>query len=190
MVTPLNSALEQSSVHKIVQRIHNKAERPPTNAITIDVLKLMELHLQRRGLIPASVGTSFRYLWFVAETERNVFLWRSGLSIGDADHFEFWIVVSDLVDKRIKQLEKSTHDNPFTNPAWGDGCNNPKSADKEKQYLEMFLEIYTRSAAHAHALCHMNKMIIKEVTKNSLEAASVVLPRVSQVGIESAELIP
>jgi hypothetical protein len=54
----------------------------------------------------------------------------------------------------------------------------------------MFLEIYTRSAAHAHALCHMNKMIIKEVTKNSLEAASVVLPRVSQVGLKAPELIP
>ena len=189
MVTPPNGALVQSSLHKIVQRIHDKAERPPINAITVDVLKLMELHLQRRGLIPASVGTSFRYLWFVAETERNVFLWRNGLSIEDASHFDFWVVVDNLVDKRIRQLENSDHDNPFTNPAWGDGCSNPKSADKEKQYLEMFLEIYRRSSEHAHALCHMNKMIIKELTKSSLEPVSVVLPRTPREGFEISENI-
>lgn len=164
-------------MHKIVEKISDGAQKPPSDAVTLDVLKLMELHLQNRGLIPASVGTTFRYLWFVAETERNVFLWRNGLSISDAAHFEFWIEVSDLIEKRILQLDRKEEDNPFVNPLWGSALSNTDAIEKEKQYLEIFLEIYNRSAKQAHAICAMSKIISKELDKNVTERVAVIIPR-------------
>jgi hypothetical protein len=177
MVSPQNTALGTSSVHKIVQRISENAQKPPSDAVTIEVLKLMELHLQKRGLIPESVGTTFRYLWFVAETERNVFLWRNGLSIADANNFEFWIQVSDLIQKRLNQLASKDNENPFINPLWGAGTDSESSMETEKQYLEMFLEIFKRSAHHAHAICSMSKLLAKEVGSYQGPTVAVVLPR-------------
>lgn len=177
MVTPQNACLGTSAVHKIVQKISESAQKPPADAVTIDVLKMMELHLQRRGLIPESVGSAFRYLWFVAETERNVFLWRNGLSISDAARFEFWIDVAQLIEKRIVQLERKQEDNPFINPLWGSAEPNPESSEKERHYLEIFLEIYNRSAKQAHALCAMSKIISQELDRHREELVPVLIPK-------------
>lgn len=177
MVTSQNACLGTPAVHKIVQKLSESAQKPPSDAVTIEVLKMMELHLQRRGLIPESVGSAFRYLWFVAETERNVFLWRNGLSISDASRFEFWIDVAELIEKRISQLDRGCEDNPFINPLWGSAEPTREASEKEKHYLEIFLEIYNRSAKQAHALCAMSKIISKELDRQHQEQVPVLIPK-------------
>lgn len=178
MVTSLNGAPGPCSVDKIVQRLSDSEQKPPVNAVTIDVLKLMELHLQQRGLIPESVGSAFRYLWFLAETERNIFLWRNGLSISDAENFEFWVNVPALIHKRVRQLELADMENPFTNPLWGESSSGEQATGRERQYLDIFLEIYERSAKHAHAISSMTRMISREL-HHTPERVSVTIPRTS-----------
>ncbi len=176
-----NNALSPSPTSKIVQRLSNSSVAPPTGAITLEVLKLMETHLQRRNLLPSTTTTSFRYLWFVAETERNVFLWRNQLSLGDAGNFDFWVIVDELVQKRVSQLEQRDSENPFTNPVWGESSGSALNVTSEIKYLEMFHEIYKRSAAHAHALCKVMQGISKEMGMGLSERVPVVLPRSSSV---------
>ena len=176
MVTSLNGAAEPSSVDKIVQKLSDSARQPPPDSVTIDVLRMMELHLQRRGLIPAAVGTNFRYLWFIAETERNIFLWRNSLSIEDARRFEFWVSVPDLIKKRLAKLDIGGDENPFVNPLWGT-THGPGNSETEKHYLEIFLEIYERSSRHAHAISSMSRMICRELGRETAELVPVTIPR-------------
>ena len=180
MVNPLNGASGPNSVDRIVQRLSDTAKAPPPDAVTIDVLRLMELHLQRRGLIPEAVGTTFRYLWFIAETERNIFLWRNSLSIEDARHFEFWVSVPALIKKRLAKLEIGGEENPFVNPLWGT-AHGPGSSETEKNYLEIFLEIYERSSKHAHAISSMTRMIYRELGRETAELVPVTIPRAKPV---------
>src|SRR5438045_1804769 len=69
----------------------------PRTALTLENLKCVEESLTKRGLLPSSISLP---LWFLAETERNVFLWKHGLSLVNVEEFVFWIDVASLVDKR------------------------------------------------------------------------------------------
>jgi hypothetical protein len=64
-------------------------------------------------------GEAVTPLWFLAETERNIFLWRQGKSLDDVEDYEFWVDIPSLITKRRVQLESPQGLNPFTNPNWG-----------------------------------------------------------------------
>lgn len=128
-------------MHPGVQSCTTEASAIPINTVTIDVLRSIEARLTERGFLPEPVGPSFGFLWFIAETERNVFLWRNGMSIADADRFEFWVNLPNLIEKRLRQLQLRDNDNPFINPLWGVSGQNGDHAKRELEYLQAMKDV-------------------------------------------------
>jgi hypothetical protein len=125
--------------------------------------------------------THYAPLWFLVETERNVFLWRNGLSVCDADDYEFWIDPARLVEKRLLQLENPDIGNPFlsssielaeTTNASPDARQQAK--EEESRYLNDFLELLHRGAPHAHALSEVLSIVSNAPGK--ARPARVLLP--------------
>ena len=116
----INSPHRSHSVHSPSKNGQETCIAPPKGAILADVLKTLEVQFQRRGMLPSGTesgpGMAFHPLWFVAETERNVFLWRQGCSLIQQDEFEFWIDIEALISKRLNQLDSADPENPFLNP--------------------------------------------------------------------------
>lgn len=137
----------------------------------------MEARLQERGLLPPATGPSFSFLWFIAETERNVFLWRNGYSIAQADEFDFWVSVPDLIQKRLNQLELGSPDNPFINPLWGITNHSPVHAGREIEYLNALADVMSRIADQAFALSHVGSILRNEFSVERRARDSVVLPQ-------------
>ncbi len=100
-------------------------------------------------------------IWFLAETERDIFLWRHGLSIKERIQFEFWIDIARLVDKRLTQLTLMGLDNPFFG-----GCD-------EREYLLAFLREFSRIAKYIHAL---NQAISVVTAEKYQEKPIILLP--------------
>jgi hypothetical protein len=125
-----------------------RTAQPPPGSFLEQVLKTVEVQLQSRGLLAAFDSADFHPVWFLAETERNVFLWRHGLSLADRDDFEFWLDPRALVDKRLRQLDQATH----SFPGWASELAEPAPRDAERGYLASFIEMLSKIEAHAHAL--------------------------------------
>lgn len=132
------------------------------------------MQLQKRGIIPCPAMQAFNPLWFVAETERNVFLWRRGCSLIQQDEFEFWIDLPKLIDKRLHQLA-SQNDSPFVNPLWGISVLDKDSAKREQDYVRAFAEIQERISGHMNALSHIGSLLIRELVSAG-DREVVVLP--------------
>lgn len=128
-----------------------RTTQPPKGTVLDDVLKTVERQLQSRGLLPSLDADAFHPLWFLAETERNVFLWRHGFSLADHAEFEFWLDPRALLEKRRRQLERAG-DNPFASPEWGRELAEPAPREEELSYLHAFAALLGRIEAHAHAL--------------------------------------
>jgi hypothetical protein len=170
MLTPAKPLLGVQSVHKSAH-FEDTALEP--SAVLWEVLRTMETQLQRKGLLPSVTEGSFHPLWFLAETERNVFLWRRGRSLIDKDEFEFWIDVPRLVEKRLKQLESKDAANPFLNPLWGEAMSDPMLAENEKDYLLSLIEVLEHVGPHAHGLSKVGSEVRKELMGR---VEKVVLP--------------
>jgi hypothetical protein len=146
----------------------------PPGAVLASFIRTLETQLLSRGLVSPPRG-DFHPLWFLVETERNVFLWRNGLSLENADEFEFWVDPAALVEKRLLHLEAGSAENPFVNSLWGIASGAaPLSAQEEREYLTALLESMAKLAPHAHALSHVSSILGQEVLKPKLPR--VVLP--------------
>ena len=172
-----STVLSDTALHKNAQITAQTSAAPPPETVTLDVLKLIERRLNDRRLLSNPQSASFSCLEFLAETERNVFLWRNGHSIGDADHFDFWLNVPALIEKRVKQLRAGGDgENPFLNPLWGVTTFNPANADREVEYLLSFRETYGKVAGHAHALSQIAIVLRNEYSAERGSRPTVVLP--------------
>lgn len=157
-VTSAGTKELQTPVHNCVQ----SGSSLPATAVLYDCIKPLETSLQRRGMLGRSAKSHYP-LWFLAETERNVFLWRNGLSVLDADHYEFWIDLVELIDKRIGQLTIADEGNPFLGGIpFEEGGANLRQASEEEHYLNTFLEKLTLIVAHAHALSFVGSELGQE----------------------------
>ena len=107
------------------QLLQSGAHILPKGCVLLGVLKSIENELRKREMLGIS-GQPTTPLWFLAETERNIFLWRSGKSLDDQRNYSFWINVPALIKKRRHQLKKPQGLNPFTNPLWGIGTQRRK----------------------------------------------------------------
>lgn len=145
-------------------------------ALLLDALKTIEEQLQRRGMLPITYLHTFNPLWFQAETERNVFLWRSGYSLADEDEFEFWIDPQALLEKRLSLLNESDPKNPFVNPLWGLAPLDPESVRQEVDYLETLRSHLARIIGHASALSELGSELIQE--RDGFVRQTVVLPAI------------
>lgn len=147
-------------------------------AILAELLKSTEVELQRKGLIPSNLSEEFHPLWFLAETARNTFLWRNGLSLIQHDEFEFWVDVPRLIEKRLAQLEhQSGEENPFINPLWSLASQDQSVREREMEYLLAFREALDKICTHLEAL----SLCASQVLQDSLQTESkvkVMLPLV------------
>lgn len=136
----------------------------PSTAIPASSLKTLETEMQKHGWLRPPRTNDYTPIWFLVETERNIFLWRNGRSVIEQDEYEFWIDIEALVLKRIRQLETSDLNNPFTNPFWSEmdpsSPNNEdiqdlaqKASSLEAQYLMSFLESLKKLIPHVSAFC-------------------------------------
>lgn len=128
--------------------------------IPISSLKCLEEELIKKELL--SLRSPFP-LWFLAETERNIYLWKNGQSIIDKEKYDFVVDPLKLAEKRIHKLKLSVRDeeNPFF-----DG-------EQELQYLEEFVRQYKLLSLHIETfLCALN-----DVLPTQAAPSMVALPR-------------
>lgn len=141
----------------IVQTAH-----PPKDTVLDQVLKTVELQLQNKGILAGFDPENFHPVWFLAETERNVFLWRNGFSLANHDEFEFWINPRKLIEKRLSHIERTSQENPFSNPSWGSALGDPSPKGAEREYLCSFLSLVDQIEAHTHALSLVASLLRRE----------------------------
>lgn len=142
----------------------------PLDSIPLGTLKILEEEFKKRGI--THEGNSYP-LWFHAETERNIYLWRCGYSLIQADEFEFWVDVDLLLEKRIKQLNLMSDDNPFLTPSWDGDSIASIHKESEKEYLLSLKEAFSKISEHAHALGQVVNLIC-EIEESDRE--TVLLP--------------
>jgi hypothetical protein len=171
------------NVHSDQKLDSNKALKPvhqPSGVLLLDVLKTLEHEIRNRHLLPSSHldFSCFHPLWFQAETERNVFLWRAGFSLIEKDEFEFWVDVPALIQKRLSTLNKPSTDSPFSNGIWpkNDSDSVNQAINSEKQYLTELAQIFDSISDHATALCEVSTMVMQEICRSYSPHASVTLP--------------
>jgi len=156
----------QNSARPVCKNVHPpEAVRSEKlqQAVLAEVLKTIEMQFQARGLIdPIEPGT-FNPIWFLAETEQNIFLWRHGYSLVEKEDFEFWVNVEALLEKRLNQLSSFQPDNPFVNPLWGLALPDPELIHREVEYLHSFRRAFGKIEAHAHALSQVGNILKKEL---------------------------
>jgi len=148
----------------------------PEGALLLSVLKTLEIQLQKRGLIRKHKQDRFYPLWFLAETERNIYLWRHGLSLTKQNEFEFWVDLEALVAKRLDQLAESVNEIDSMNAGLGYGVLDRDLALREREYLLTLVEVISKIQKHASALSHVGLIVEKEIIPNSTPRTQVVLP--------------
>ena len=142
----------------------------PKSAVRLDLLKGFEIQLQRRGVLPELAGISQSPLWFYAETERNVALWRACLSILNKDDFEFWVDVPKLIEKRVRQTFSTDQFNPFLGLEEGSpGGAETEHLAQERHYLSKLLEVFDRTGVHIHALSKVGHLAEDELSGGQMK---------------------
>jgi hypothetical protein len=149
--------------------------------VLLGVLKAVEVELAKRELL-GTLATQATPLWFIAETERNVFLWRNGKSIGDHSTFSFWIDIKALINKRRSHLSRSRGFNPFINLS-------PRSGgiDCEHRYLDAIEELCDTIFRHAEVISQASESIRKELSPDRPTRSAIVLPHVKGVTDSGSE---
>jgi hypothetical protein len=145
----------------------------PSTAVLVEALKPLELTLVARGLAGSSTLPAHP-LWFLAETERNVFLWRHGLSLGDQEQFEFWVDIPALIERRKKQVDTAIREPGFGNPFVGDGERTPAGLGAEIGYLDGLASKLQRIYLQAFELSLIARTLQKELISG--ERPIVLLP--------------
>ena len=156
------------------QKMHTpmcKNEQPsPDGSVLLGVLKAIETELCKRELLGAAARRATP-LWFLAETERNVFLWRTGKSIDDQRMYSFWVDIRALLVKRRDQLSRNRGFNPFINPLPQSG-----GIEYETEYLDAFEDICETVMIQAEALSKASEAARADVLPTISTRPVVVLP--------------
>ena len=155
--------------------LQSSDQKLPEGCVLLGVLKSVENELRKRDLLGVD-GQPATPLWFLAETERNIFLWRNGKSIADQADYSFWIDVPALISKRREQLLKAHSLNPFTNPGWGMALSDDKLAEQERDYLDSLEELVESILKHAEALSVASETIRQDLAAHMAPRCPVVLP--------------
>lgn len=156
--------------HKNVQH-----EPLPAHLVLADMLKTLEEALNKRGILQREASDLFQPLWYIVETEKNVFLWKRGCSLIQQDEFEFWVDLPALIKKRQAQLERDDGLNPFVNHLWGLGAISTDAKTRELNYLGEFLSVVSDIQEHLCALSEVSKLLHSHLN-NLPEREHVVLP--------------
>ena len=178
MVSPIIQPPSEHILYKIEQLPDKFVHRGkmPDQALLLDTIKPLEIELQKRRIIESSLGsTPVHPLWFIAETERNVFLWRNGFSLSHGEYFECWVDMNRLVEKRLGQLKRNDPNNPVSNSHFDEIEEIGEASTVEAQYLMAFKEAISSIAAPAHAI----GMVASEVRRELIDGVKrpvILLP--------------
>ncbi|MCB0353961.1 MAG: hypothetical protein KDD64_10565 [Bdellovibrionales bacterium] len=159
-----------------VHSSHRSVRELPTEAILFPLLKKFESELQNRGMLPDTSQSDFFPIWFLAETERNVALWRLGLSLSYAEDFEFWISVEMLIEKRLMKLTSPDRENPFHGGFSKDLRFEDHLSQSEEEYIFQFRTLYTELATDFHALSVATSIAARELGEEELPLLLLPLP--------------
>ena len=174
MTTSASASQTVQSLHSGVQK--QSAGTPlPAGAVHIHLVKILETELQKKQLLDAKTDV-LNPLWFLAETERNVFLWRNGFSLEQEDEFDFWIDLPALIQKRLNQLSSFDTENPFMNPLWGLSIADGDTVKREEQYLKSLFRLVTEVQVHLEALSLAAAVVAREISPNEENKEVVILP--------------
>lgn len=174
----INSAKPQAKRSPAFNSVHNNyksAHELPDGLILLDSIKTLENDLQKRSLLKEQPKQQMHPLWFLAETERNIFLWRSGFSLEDVEQFEFWIDVNKLIEKRLNQIENFDPENPFFNSLWGFSSGSSDHISEECEYLKTFRDLLNSIISHASALSAVTSLISREI-HDQTDRKIIILP--------------
>jgi hypothetical protein len=157
-----------------MQEVHTQVRKNdqslPENAIQLGVLKAIENELHRRRFLGNTVDQAMP-LWFLAETERNVFLWRHGKSIDDCHAFSFWIDVPALIAKRRSHLSRCNGFNPFV-------CSSPSEtgAEHELRYLDRIEDLADSIFLKAAIVSRASESLHNEIDSSHAFRTRILLP--------------
>ena len=165
MINSAKNPAKRSHLFKTVQPSYKSANDLPDGLILLESIKTLETDLQKRNMLNTRLNDVMHPLWFLAETERNIFLWRTGFSLEDSEQFEFWIDINKLIEKRLKQIENLDPENPFFNSLWGLSNNNSSFLNDESEYLKSFKDVINSIISHASALSAVTSILSKEFCK-------------------------
>ena len=133
----------------------------PMDAIKVHILKALENQLVKRGVLPVS-GNTVTPLWFCAETEERLYMWRTGTSIANKHRFSFWVRPPNLIEKRSSHLRRLREDEQ---EQFSLSCLSPplgKCLEAEELYLNCLSETIKPLLSHSHALSKVETTIIEE----------------------------
>lgn len=147
----------------------------PTSAVLIEHFKTAENRLQAKSFVKNRRNHTIIPLWFLAETERNIYLWQNGFSLGDKDNFEFWIDGPRLIAKRIQQLNHYASDNPFLNPLWGSSTTDKDNIKYENDYLESLGLVLTKIWKHMHVISLLETYLTRKLNPEH-QTTIIILP--------------
>jgi hypothetical protein len=145
MTTPSALARIRTSLFKSAHSKHhclvssNEAVIPST-ALTVGAIKKIECAYWHKKVL-GDPGGRHLPLWFIAETERNISLWKMGLSLDDIQHIEIWVDLPVLIEKRINKIEIEHDMGMFSGTL------------EELTYLKNFETALIPVLEHAHCLC-------------------------------------
>ncbi len=177
MLTQTGPRPAPDQLYKIEQTPHTNAQSwPSSGALLLDILKTLETQLQHRNFLPKPEASGIHPLWFIAENECNLYLWKNGLSLSDKPKFEFWIHLQSLAKKRLHYLGLLEEGFIFTNPTWGLGLPAKETIEAEHQYLQTFLKVTANINKHIYALSKSGLLLRKEFKPETAEATVVLLP--------------
>lgn len=177
MINPAKESKKRALAYKSVQTPYKSVHDMPAGTILLESLKILESDLQKREALDLkTAGNILHPVWFSAETERNIFLWRSGFSLIDSEDFEFWVDIECLINKRLKQIENFDPENPFFNSLWGFSSGG-EQLSAERDYLRTFQEIITSIANHASALSAVTSLITREACEDNGGRKLILLPQ-------------
>lgn len=180
----VSSTYPSSHDRKMFRNVHARANfvhSAPAGCLLLDILKTMEVQFQRKGFLPDPSNASFHPLWFVATSERNNFLWRSGYSLNERDRFEFWVDPAALASKRMYQLELLREGFCFSNPTWGLAAPTEENINLELNYLQTFLAVTAKIQRHVYALSRAGLLLHRELHPESEPQDIIVLPHMVEV---------
>jgi len=170
MTTP-NQQLHQEC-DKNVTPLCKNGHSTTSGCMLLELLKSVEVELVTRRMISGQAPSC--PLWFLANLERDVFLWRSGRSVADKREFEFWINPHTLIQKRTDQLTSSGRV-LFPQTLFGSSGNDSESVQDEIDYLEELGDKLSSVQNHLEALS---------------SAASIVLSTMSQQPTRNQVILP
>ena len=163
------------TTHKSAHSAYGIVQSVPSGAVLLRVLRTVENELRRRRMI-GNGSDAITPLWFLAETERNIFLWRQGKSLDEVEDFEFWVDIASLIKKRRGQLDSPQGLNPFTNPNWGNAPLDTRAVDGERNYLEDVEDLSDVIVPHAEALSRASVTVQIELSPRNTPRTNVLLP--------------